>query len=974
MEKQFNLIIDTKRTGFNAVRGFKQEENNSVLYINLVQNSIPFDLTGLTVRINFKRSDGQVLLQMADITSFIEGKIKVNILTRVLKLLGEVKADLSIFNKENEKITSASFSMFVDAPIYTNDYILGNDEFDIIQRVWTSEDERIKAENTRKLNETNRIENESIREKNEKDRTEKEHLRQVIEDQRQDNEAGREKSEATRIENEKTRETNESKRIENEENRVTQESKRIEAEEERKINETARINNEKQRLEKEEERKLNEKQRVENEDVRKSNENSRIQEENKRLDSENIRKDNEITRQNNEIVRESNENKRQDSENTRITQENDRAKEWDLIKDSYLENNMGDMKKLTYDRNNNGIVDVAESITDGSITYTATDIKDIIDNSNNIERKTYEELTQLIEESKLVTGGIYLLTDYQTKYKIPQTSEWCVGETEELYLTATSTNTLSPQAYSKQYPQDIIYYDVTLNETEGQQRTGFIIRRIDIKNNNSAPFDFRTAQWARFKLSPTSYEFKGNKIPYDTYTAGEEVEEGRVYKQGTSLYLATKTGTPESIGDINYIVPLITEAWIYFAHTNGLYVYGSTTRLIPDEAYMELLPTFSADSTNNNIEGFNHLSNCVFVESHWNTLGLPTVRNTFRKANFNTLDNTCSDNLITEGSRNVLHQVVSRCFIHNNCMYNTIETSTANVHMNRSCTNNTIGNSGSNNSLLYQCTHITIGSGSLGNIFNINCSRITIGSNSSVNKFGTRCTDITLGDSCVRNTFGLQCSQVVLGNACTNNVFGDVCSDIQFYSSCASNTIHDSCHNIRFASKCNNNQIFNYCQFITFGGECTANILNNECMYITLGNLCKRDEFDSQCARITFLNTCNNNKLGSNCTDISFGNRCSDNTITSPASQITFSDYCINNTFGSNANVVNVLGCLINCKFGINFHKATIHFLEEKDLTAISALNGSSFDITIQKITNAQYVYSYINKSMGYETVINPIP
>lgn len=240
MEKQFNLIIDTKRTGFNAVRGFKQEENNSTLYINLVQNSVPFDLTGLTVRINFKRPDGQVLLQMADITSATEGKIKVNILTRVLKLVGEVKADLSIFNKENEKITSASFSMFIDAPIYTNDYILGNDEFDIIQRIWVTEDERIKAENTRKLNEENRISNENIRVENEKDRTDKEQLRELVEDRRQDNEAGREKSEVTRIENEKTRLENENQRKENEENRVTGESERVEAEEKRKTNETAR--------------------------------------------------------------------------------------------------------------------------------------------------------------------------------------------------------------------------------------------------------------------------------------------------------------------------------------------------------------------------------------------------------------------------------------------------------------------------------------------------------------------------------------------------------------------------------------------------------------------------------------------------------------------------------------------------------------------------------------------------------------
>ncbi|NEZ46493.1 DUF2479 domain-containing protein [Clostridium niameyense] len=198
MEKQFNLIIDTKRNGFNAVRGFKQEENNTVIYITLVQNSIPFDLNGLTVRINFKRPDGQVLLQMADVVKADEGKVKVKILTKVLKLVGEVKADLSIFNEENEKITSALFTMFIDAPIYTNDYILKKDEFDIIQRVWTSESERIKQEKERKENETNRKNTENIRARGEENRNKEEEKRVANEKQRCNDEKNRVKAETIR--------------------------------------------------------------------------------------------------------------------------------------------------------------------------------------------------------------------------------------------------------------------------------------------------------------------------------------------------------------------------------------------------------------------------------------------------------------------------------------------------------------------------------------------------------------------------------------------------------------------------------------------------------------------------------------------------------------------------------------------------------------------------------------------------------
>lgn len=164
MDKKFNLLIDTKRTGFNAVRGLKQGDNNSILNVTLVQNSVPFDLTGTTIRINYKRPDSKIFLQMADVVNATDGKVKINILTKALESIGEVKADLSIFDKDNRKITSATFSMFVDGSIYRNDY-LEPEDLDLIQSIWVEEDKRIKQEKDREKNEENRLSNESIREK-----------------------------------------------------------------------------------------------------------------------------------------------------------------------------------------------------------------------------------------------------------------------------------------------------------------------------------------------------------------------------------------------------------------------------------------------------------------------------------------------------------------------------------------------------------------------------------------------------------------------------------------------------------------------------------------------------------------------------------------------------------------------------------------------------------------------------------------
>ncbi|RXI57406.1 phage baseplate upper protein [Clostridium tetani] len=246
MEKKFDLLIDTKRTCFNAIRGLKEGDNNSVLNITLVQNSVPFDLTDLTVRINYKTPNNKLFLQMADVINPTEGEIKINVLTKVLNLAGEVKADLSVFDKDNRKITSVTFNMFVDASIYRNDYIEPED-LDLIQSVYTEEEKRIRQEKAREKNEDIRKEKEIAREteenkrvKTEKIRQENENKRVESENIRADTESIRKSNETNRDEAEKIRQVNEKTRLENEKSREKNETKRIESENKRETQEVAR--------------------------------------------------------------------------------------------------------------------------------------------------------------------------------------------------------------------------------------------------------------------------------------------------------------------------------------------------------------------------------------------------------------------------------------------------------------------------------------------------------------------------------------------------------------------------------------------------------------------------------------------------------------------------------------------------------------------------------------------------------------
>ncbi|WP_053070129.1 BppU family phage baseplate upper protein [Clostridium botulinum] len=353
MDKIFNLRIDTKNKNISEVQGFKQYDNNSILNITLLQNSLALDLSNCTVRLNFQREDKKILLYMADIVSAREGKVSIKLSPEVLEKTGNIKADISVFDSNLLKITSATFNMKVDESIYSNDYYLNMKDFDIVQRMHIEEEKRI-------ANENKRIESESARITDEKKRSNAEALRNEKENERISNEEKRVKAESKRNEDEHTRSEAENKRKECESNRIDQEKirienekTRVEGEDKRKISENTRVDNELGRITYEAKRATNEKIRIQSELNRVENEKLRSETEYKRLEAEKIRVEKEAERINSE-------SKRLKNEQLRQTNETSRVEEWNKIKNTFKDNAPGDMKSIIYDKNGNGKVDIAE--------------------------------------------------------------------------------------------------------------------------------------------------------------------------------------------------------------------------------------------------------------------------------------------------------------------------------------------------------------------------------------------------------------------------------------------------------------------------------------------------------------------------------------------------------------------------------------------------------------------------------------
>lgn len=151
---------------------------------------------------------------------------------------------------------------------------------------------------------------------------------------------------------------------------------------------------------------------------------------------------------------------------------------------------------------------------------------------------TYEELVNLINSNALIVGAKYLITDFQTIYDQPDYDALgnpkaivtTVDTTplEPLIATAVTVNQISKQVYSTTFPNDVIEYDVSFNQTEKMNAPakGRISLRIDDQNNRT-DYDHRTVKFKRYDDGTglfTSYKDNGNaSTEFLTFRAGKNL-------------------------------------------------------------------------------------------------------------------------------------------------------------------------------------------------------------------------------------------------------------------------------------------------------------------------------------------------------------------------------------------------------------------------------------------------------------------
>ena len=185
------------------------------------------------------------------------------------------------------------------------------------------------------------------------------------------------------------------------------------------------------------------------------------------------------------------------------------------------------------------------------------------------------------------------------------------------------------------------------------------------------------------------------------------------------------------------------------------------------------------------------------------------------------------------------------------------------------------------------------------NTFGEFCNNNMIGHNCTLNSFGNNCSGITLGNSCSANSIGNGCGTTgntkpfTLGDSCYNNSFGNACINNQLGNNSSNNSFGNSCSNIHLGASCTNNSFSNACFSNTLGDSCGTNMFGDQCYSNTLGNNCSRNVLE---------NGCNNNGIGASVLDLYMTNNCNANTVNASVVSLKIVKQKSNTTFTTSQN------------------------------------------------------------------------
>ena len=350
---------------------------------------------------------------------------------------------------------------------------------------------------------------------------------------------------------------------------------------------------------------------------------------------------------------------------------------------------------------------------------------------------TWSELKALRDNSKLVAGTWYRITDY-TCTTIQENTR-SAGHPFDVIVRADSENKLNEEAFAIQHEGDDYFASINLSAwklwysldndatrfawADSTNGKGVIYRMID-EWNNDIPYDFKNIQFAR---------------------------------------------------DWSVIAPSSALSRTVYCYTFSIFLDGfSEDAIASDESVKakECIESYGDGIFGNNTirahqPNVMFLNNIIFVTDYSDD-GIYHYSNSF--------GNNCSSNSFGTGCK-------SNSF-GNNCSSNSFG---------NGCSSNSFGDDCSSNSFGNGCYSNSFGNGCSSNSFGNGCSSNSSGDDFFSNSFGNNCSSNSFGNGYYYNSFGDDCSSNSFGNDCNFIMFASDSSASTKYNYYHNNHFEDGC-------------------------------------------------------------------------------------------------------------------------------------------------------------------------------------
>lgn len=125
--------IDVSKDLYNPIQ-VKQSDNARYLLFRILDNGVPFDLTGKTVRFFGKKPDGKEIYNDMTITSATKGECELRLTSGALSTPGILQLEIEI--KENEDtISTFILDVNIKKSLRSNSSIESSNEYTVIEKI-----------------------------------------------------------------------------------------------------------------------------------------------------------------------------------------------------------------------------------------------------------------------------------------------------------------------------------------------------------------------------------------------------------------------------------------------------------------------------------------------------------------------------------------------------------------------------------------------------------------------------------------------------------------------------------------------------------------------------------------------------------------------------------------------------------------------------------------------------------------------